>query len=462
MLKNYLTIAWRSFKKHKLYAFINLFGLAIGLAFCLLIYLFVQHELSFDRFHANADNIYRMHVVEYLSSGAEDKTSWLGIAENDQVAKHPYLPIPTGPNLKEQFPEIHQYCRYSEDSGIISYENKVFKEWIQFVDGNFFELFSFELSGGNPTNVLDSKDKVVISQEMATKYFGSQNPIGKVLEIDCFGEKANYTVSGVAENAPSNSSIAYSVLLLTETQPYYERNMERWGSFNTPIFIELAENTNLVDFNEKLQTFKEDRLKGSLEWAMGARKLKEDDNIMDLAFEPLPAIHLNNQIPWEGTGSRLNIFILSGIAFLILLIACLNYISLALTSASGRMLEVGIRKVLGSTRTQLAKLFWMEAQLLVVLAMAVAIVLMEIFLPVFNSFVQRTLDFTWSTHGGVLLAMLGIVVVTGFVAGGYPAMFISRFKPVSVLKGNKTYRYNPGLTRLIVVSQYTLSAFFDH
>lgn len=459
MLRNYLTIAWRSFKKHKLYAFINLFGLAVGLAFCLLIYLFVQHELSFDRFHANADNIYRLHVVEYLSSGAQDNPSWLGTKPNDQVAKHPYLPIPMGPTLKENFPEIHQYCRFSDDSGIVKYENKVFEESVQFVDANFFELFSFQLLSGKPASVLDSKDKVVISESMAKKYFGSQNPVGKVLEIDSYGEKANYTVAGVAEDSPSNSSVVFNILMRTETQPYYERNMGRWGSFNTPVFIELAENTNLADLNEKLQIFKEDRLKGSLEWAIGARKLNENDKVMDLALVSMPAIHLDNEVSWTGTGSRLNIFILSGIALLILLIACLNYISLALTSASGRMLEVGIRKVLGSTRTQLAKLFWMEAQLLVVLAMAVAFVLMEVFLPVFNSFVQRSLDFSWSTHGGVLLGMLGIVVITGFIAGGYPALFISRFKPVRVLKGNQTYRYKPGLTRLIVVTQYALSAF---
>lgn len=459
MLKNYLTIAWRSFKKHKLYAFINLFGLAIGLAFCLMIYLFVQHELSFDRFHANAEHIYRLHVVEYLSSGAEDNPSWLGLRKNDQVSKHPYLPLPMGPELKANLPEIHQYCRFSEDGGIVKYENRVFDESLQFVDGNFFELFSFRLLSGTPATVLDREDKVVITESVAKKYFGSQDPIGKALEIDSYGENASYTVAGIAEDPPSNSSVTYNILLRMETQPYYERNLERWGNFNTPLFVELAENADLAGFDEKLQAFKEDKLKGSIEWAMGARQLNENDNVMDLAFVPMPEIHLDNEVFWSGTGSRLNIVILSAIALLILIIACLNYISLALTSASGRMLEVGIRKVLGSTRSQLARLFWMEAQLLVVLALGIAIVLLEVFLPVFNGFVQRDLDFSWTAHGGMFLTMLLVVVVTGFIAGGYPALFISRFKPVHILKGNKTYRYKPGLTRLIVVTQYALSAF---
>lgn len=459
MLRNYFKIAFRNFRKQKLYSFINVFGLAVGIAFCLMVYLFIQQEISFDRFHVNADHLYRMHAVEYKESGGKVEQNWLGESKPKGLDRHVYLPMPLGPSLKVQFPEIHQYSRFTADGGIVSYENKIHSEYFHFVDSNFLEMFSFPLMVGNPFLALATKDKIVLSEEMAVKYFGTQDPIGKTLEVSIFGEKGKFIVGGVTKKLPDNSSIEFDFLLRIEAQPYYKKNLERWSSFNTTIFLELAASTNFEAFNEKLQTFTQDRFAQTIERSRTNRKLKAEDKVLELGYLPITAIHLENTIGWQNTGSRMNIFILSGIALLILVMACLNYISLAVTSASGRMLEVGIRKVLGSSRSQLARLFWIEAQILVIVALVLALGLIVFFLPVFNEFVERQLELDVLNNWPILLGIVGVVLLTGFIAGGYPAVFISKFKPVQVLKGNQTYRFNPRFTRAIVVTQFALSVF---
>lgn len=458
MWNNHLKLAVRNILKHKLFSFINIFGLSLGLAFVILAWLFVAHEYSYDSFHANGANIYRVNEVEYHQSGLEDETS-LFKQEQEGVSKYAYLPLATGPTLQEEFPEVMRYTRYDETNTIVRRGKHIFSEKVHLVDSTFFELFDFKLMAGDADEVLNGKNRIVVSPEAARKYFGSENPMGKQLEVITYTDTLLCTVTGLAPHPPANSSLQFDLLLNIRNAPNYEKKMTQWGSFNTVLFVELAEGTTPAAFEDKLQRFAGQYLAGTIDYLKGRFNLTDKDNIFELTLTSLKDIHLEHSISWLApTGNPLNIFILSGLALIILLMACLNYISLAITGAAGRTREVGIRKILGSSRGQIRLQFWAEAQLVVVMALAAAAGLAWWSLPAFNDFVQRELSLRLMDQAPFLLSLLGIAFLTGLIAGGYPAAFAARFKPVKVLKGD-TYRYEPRFTRAIVVVQNTLSVF---
>ncbi|MCO6489819.1 MAG: ABC transporter permease [Phaeodactylibacter sp.] len=458
MWSNHLKIAVRNMLKHRLFSFINIFGLALGLAFVLLAFLFVNHEYSYDNFHANGDNIYRVNEVEYLQSGLEDQPS-LFRQEQEGISKYAYLPLAAGPTLQEEYPEVMRYTRFDETNAIVRSGNRVFSEKVHLADSTFFELFDFELLEGEASEVLREKNQVAISPKVASKYFGSENPMGRQLEVITYTDTLLCVVSGIAAEPPANSSLQFGMLLNIRNAPRYEKKMTQWGSFNTVLFVELAEGTAPAAFENKLQSFARQYLQGTIDYLKERYQLTDEDNIFELTLTPLKDIHLEHSVSWLApTGNPLNVFILSGLALVILLMACLNYISLAVTGAAGRTREVGIRKILGASRRQIRLQFWAEAQLLVLIALFAAAGLAWLLLPSFSEFVQRELSLRLADQAPFLLALLGIAFFAGFIAGGYPAAFVARFKPVKVLKGD-TYRYEPRFTRVIVVIQNALSVF---
>lgn len=460
MLKNYIKIAMRNFMRHKLYSFINVFGLAAGLAFIILIYLFIRHEFSYDRFHENAANIYRLNERELRKAGGQEEKDLLGYYKaTGDVFKSAYLPLPLGPALKEAFPEVQQYCRRDYSDLVFMQDNKVFKEKVMLTDAGFFQVFSFPVLDGDPETVLNEKNKIVLTPEIARKYFGRTNPIGKSLTVVFGNEEKLFTVSGIAAAPPSNSSLQFSAVMPIENKTNYDQNMERWGSFNTTLFLELADGTSPAAFESKLKDFSRDRFQGTVDWITSRTGLTAADDPFSITLTPLTGIHLDASVDWPDTGNTRNILILSGIALLILVIACLNYIALALTSASGRVQEVGVRKVLGSSRTQVARQFWAEAQFLVLVSILIGILLTRLFLPVFNGFVKRELVLNLLQQPGILIALAVIALLTGLVAGGYPAAVFSRSKPVTALKGHSTWRLRPNFMRGTVLTQFTLSGF---
>ena len=459
MFKSYIKIAFRSFLKHKLYSFVNIFGLSIGIAFCLLIYLFVRHELSYDHFHENAEQIFRVNATEFTESGAEDRDAWFHLKENKGVYKHALQPLPLGPKLKELFPEVNQYCRYAENEFIVRFENKVFPETGHYVDDNFFNFFSFPLKEGDASTALAQQEQIVLTAALATKYFGRTNPVGQTVFVTINGEEKPFTVSGLAENMPANTSVPFQLVLPIQNDPYYERRLKQWGSSNTPLFVELAAGTNSAEWERKLGSFVETQFKSSIEWIKERYKLSEEDQAFALSLTPLKGIHLDPSVSWSGSGHPLNVLILSCLALLILLIACLNYISLALTGASGRKVEIGMRKVLGAGPGQLRKQFWMEAQFLVALSVVVALILVDVLLPYFNGFVQRQLDFRIMDNLGILGVITVVGLISGLIAGGYPALILARLKPLMALRGATSYRFRPRFTKVAVVLQYSLALF---
>lgn len=460
MLRNYLKIAIRNLRKQKLYALINIFGLALGIACCVLIYLFVRHELSYDRFHDDAERIFRVNHVRYESAAAPLKPRpFLDTRAPEGVNKSANLPLHLGPTLKQRYPEVERFVRLDESRALLRNGTVVLQEPVLYTDPAFLEMLSFDLLQGDAGTALAEKQSVVVTPEVARKYFGEAPALGQTLHIKIRREERPFTVTGVVEAPPTNSSLQFQVLLPIENKPFYQHHIERWNSFNTILFLKLAPGSDRQEVEQKLQAFVAERY-GEL---MAKHRLNYNlpDAMSSMAFTltPLTGIHLDASVPWTGASNPLYSYILSGIAGLILLIACINYITLALTRASGRAREVGIRKVAGAQRRQVAWQFWGETQLLALVSLVAGVGLAELFLPAFNRLSGKALTLDYFLDAGFLLALLALASVTGLLAGSYPALILARFHPVQVLKTQANFKIKPRFTRALLVLQYGLSVF---
>jgi len=452
MIGNYFKVASRNIQKRKFYSFINAFGLSIGLAFCMLIALYIQDEKEFDQFHTNKRDIYRIEEKSF--------DTWKHDSP-DPYRKSAWLQTGLAPTLKEELPEIQYVTRYNRGNrGIFRYEEKVFTEELTYVDADFFKMFSFNLVQGNPERIFIDKAEIVLTPTIVKKYFGDEDPIGKTIRIDDEGEKS-YTVTGVIEPAPANSSIRFEILLPQENRNYYDRNLTNWGNFNTPTFVQLVPNANLASFKTNLDKVVDKHMSTRLEkWRKEATvPIPADAKMLEYTFTKLPEIHLKKDISWEKVSDPQYSWILGGIAVLIMLIACINYISLSLTTSASRRIEVGVRKVVGAQRNQLVYQFSFESLILAFASMIIGIGLVVLFLPTFNEYTSKGIVLTASK--ALQLVSIGFLLTTivGLLAGSYPSLFLSRFMPAQVLKGGFTSRLQAGFTKPLVVLQFALSAF---
>jgi putative ABC transport system permease protein len=454
MIGNYFKVASRNILKRKLYSFINAFGLSIGIAFCLLIFLFIQDERSFDQFHANKNLIYRLEEKSY--------DTWQHKDINDPYLHSAYLMKPLMQAVKDELPEVALATRYNSGySGVVKNGDRIFSEKnIAFVDADFFRMFSFPLVAGNASKIFQGKLEAAITPEIATKYFGSESPLGKALSIDLDGQK-EFIVTALIEAPPSNSSLNYSILIPQENGMFYQNNMNQWGNFNTPTFVQIVPHTDLEKFKSNLDKVIQKHMSDKLEkWRKeSAVPVPANVKMLEIEFTQLPEWHLKKEIGWDKVSDRQYSFILAGIALLILLIASINYVSLALTTSASRKTEVGIRKVAGAQQKQLVWQFSIESMVLSVMSMVIGIGLVFLFLPSFNQFTEKSITISFTNLAPVLFASLALTIFIGLVAGSYPALFLSRFNPSHVLKGRFTSKVQAGFTKPLVVIQFGLSAF---
>lgn len=453
MIGNYFKVATRNIQKRKMYSFINAFGLSISIAFCTLIFLFIEDERSFDRFHENSSSIYRIEEKSY--------DTWMNNSE-EPYRRSAWIQTGFKQAVVDECPEVIKATRFNSDgSGIFKYGDKIFTERLTFVDGDFFSMFSFKLLQGNADKLFrENKQEVVITPQVAEKYFGDEDPIGKTVIIDLQGEKA-FIVAGVIEPAPPNSSLSYSVLLAQENRWGYERNFAQWGNFNTPTFVQLAPDANLISFKSNLDKLT-DKYVGEMlkKWKKeSAVPIPDDAKMLEYEFTQLPEMHLKSEISWEKVSDRKYSYILAGIAVLILIIACINYISLALTTSAARRVEVGIRKVVGAQQNQLIYQFGFESLILTFFSMVIGIGLVALFLPAFNEFTRKGIELTSINLVQVIGVSFVLMLLVGLLAGCYPSLFLSRFKPALVLKGRFTSKLQANFTKPLVVLQFALSAF---
>ena len=433
MFKNYLKISFRNLKKHRGYSFINVIGLAIGMAACLLLFLWVQNELSFDRYHEKAGRIYRAFLQREIEG---------------QVDRFAGSPAPLGPALVNEFPEIEKAVRFGSNRFLISYENKRFYEDVFFADPEVFDVFTFPLIKGDPKAVLREPHSIIISEEMKEKYFGDEDPIGKIINLAEFGD---FKITGVLKNIPPNSHFRFDFLGCF--RDYAARHFEQWGISNYHTYILTSKNFNQDKFNEKLPEFV-DKYIG---------KEVRDKIKLTYPLQSLTSIHLHSDLRGEiePNSDIETIYIFSAVALFILLIACLNYINLSTARYAGRAREVGLRKVIGASRRQLINQFLGESLLFSFIAVLLAVALAELFLPLFNSLSGKRLALNYFENFILLPGLAIIVLFAGLAASSLPAFYISALQPTRALKGMlKASSRVSWLRRSLVLSQFAISIIF--
>jgi putative ABC transport system permease protein len=416
MFKNYLKIAFRNISKQKVYSFINITSLAIGLSCCMLILLYIQYEFSYDKYHDNAQYIYRA-VREHQESSV-----WYNSSEHPLAAA-----------LKEDFPEVIKATRVksNDEYGVVEYNSKLFNEdGIYYADQDFLEIFSFPLVSGDRHAALKEPFSVLLTEEMAKKYFGSEDPVGQILRIKVWygDEKFDYTIRGVFKNIPKNSHFTFDFLLSYNTLyslKYGGRDsVETWSYYEPKTYIQLEPHANPADLEGKFPAF------------LKKYKGKESES-EKLHLQPLTDIHLGGNLRFEleTNNDMKNIFLFSAIAFFIMLIACLNYVNLSVARSAKRAVEVGMRKVVGAHKSQLVKQFLGESMVFSLLALMISVLLVDLALPVFGSLIDRNLTSSLFLDLDMLFVFLGIAVLIGFLSGSYPSFIISSFHPIQILKG---------------------------
>jgi putative ABC transport system permease protein len=441
MFRNYLKIATRHILRYKGHSFIKIFGLSIGIAACMFIYLFVVDELSFDKFHKNGDHLYRFVQIQF------DKGS------GKETDLQQYIPTPVGPELIQSIPQVRFQTRYVNGSGVVRYKEKIFRETLALADSSFFTMFTFPLIAGDPRTALSDEHSIVLSRSHAEKYFGEENPLGKTLTITYGHTKRDYMVTGVAEDVPPNSSIQFNILIHFHNLPSVLNNpqiLNDWNRWYCPLFVQLQPNVTPEQAAGRFDQFCQQHYS-----SMILRHTDEGHNPFTFGLQQVKDMHLDTRV--AGTAGLSTSYLLSAIALVILLIACVNFMNLSIGSSSVRSTEVGMRKVLGAGRRQLLSQFWGEALVISLLAIIMGLVLTEFLIPKFNVLSGKQLSIMTLFEGGHWTVLLGIAFFTGIFAGSYPAMIMSAFRPADILKGKLKVGGRTTLTKGLVVLQFALS-----
>ncbi|MBC7828467.1 MAG: ABC transporter permease [Chitinophagaceae bacterium] len=438
MIKNYFKTAWRNLWKNKAFSAINIIGLAIGMSACIIIMLFVFYEKSFDSFHSR--NIYRLNEVQ----------KYEGMVAPQNVALSMF---PMGPTLKNEFPEIKNYTRINDfdDVGLNYLDKKVFLPKMYWTDSSFFEIFDFELLKGDKVAVLEKPGSVVLTEESAAKIFGKEEPLGKTL-VYYGNDTISFVITGILKNIPRNSHLQFDGLFSLSTVAG-ANDMNNWDSNWLVTYLDLSDNANIATLQKKFPAYLKKHMSN------------EGWKNYELFLQPLLEVHSNsmgithdylNFQKFDKNYTRL----FSIIAFIVLVIACINFMNLSTAKSAGRAKEVGIRKSIGAERSQLAFQFIGESVLISLLALIMAVIFVKLSLPYVSQLSQRTLNFPLSGDPTLMLIVLIGTIMTGIIAGVYPAIYLSSFQPTKVLKGSPETGNNRGIFRnILVVGQFTSAVF---
>jgi putative ABC transport system permease protein len=443
MFKNYLKTAFRNIRKNKLFSFINILGLSLGIATCFIIMLYVQDELSYDGFNKNADNIVRVVFHANLNGGKI----------NESVS----MP-PVAQTMKKDFPEVKDATRILDfGTPKITYNNTVFKDdRFALVDPNFFSIFTLPMIKGDAKTALAQPDGIVLTEETAKKYFGKEEPVGKIIKIKTDSSRV-YKVTGIIKNIPANSHFHFDAF--GSLTSWANATSDTWlaGGYHT--YLLLNPGTDLKKMEAKFPAMVAKYMGPQIQQQMGL-SLKEfitKGNSLGFTLQPLKDIHLNSNTTteFEPGGNETYVYIFGGVAIFMLIVACINFINLSTAGASKRAKEVGIRKVAGSGKFQLISQFLSESILLTFFALFIAFVLVQLALPAFNNISGKHLALDVKP----VVAFIGLGLLVGIVAGIYPAFYLSSFKPIVVLKGKLSRNHKSFLLRSgLVVFQFFISA----
>jgi putative ABC transport system permease protein len=442
MFSSYLKLALRNLWKEKLYAFINIVGLAIGIACCILIAAGVLRELSYDDFHANGDTIFRLVLAEKHANGETSRTT--------------LFPATLSPAIAKEFAGVKHVSGYIGVQSRIVHEGESFSGRQAEINPAFLSLFTFPLVAGDVATALNEPNDMVLTKTLAQKIFGVREGnysevVGKIVSL---AGQEDFKITGVLEDVPRNSSLIFDFLIPLGDGPKFGGN-SNWAGFTT-VYLQLQDAAAAKEFEKLLPPFLERHLGDEFRQDEELSSLGSFKEVITPQLQPLRDIYLNDEIRsnYIKTGSAVTLYSMSAIAVLILAIACFNFVTLSVGRSSSRATEVGIRKVLGAQRSQVAVQFWGETILLSLFALVLGIALAEIILPAFKTMLGvEEYAINYIKSWGMPLSIFLIIVVTGVIAGAYPSIVLSRFQPVNVLKGKLGLSGRGRLTRWLVVMQ---------
>lgn len=431
MIKNLLKTAARHIRKHLGYSLLNILGLTLGITSALFLIIYVSDELSYDRYHKNADRIYR---VSSKITETDDQFTWI-------VAQ-----IPMGPQVVQDYPEVQSFVRFfNMPRALYKYEDKEYNEEnFYYADSTLFDIFTYKVLEGEVRSAVKDPGKIVLTRTVAARYFGESDPVGKVLKTG----NTSFEVTGVIEDVPSNSHFRFDAVSARNNLP---KQLGNWGNFGVSTYLMFPRQFDVKAFEKKMQGMYDAHMKTIFE----RLKIK-----IEYILEPITKIHLysTNAAEPEPTGSITYVIIFGIVALFLILIAAMNYMNLATARSAGRAREVGLRKVVGSRRGLLVSQFLAESIVLTMISLLISVILLIILLPRFNQLAGKSFNLSVMYSPEMIISIIGVIIVVGIVGGSYPAFFLSRFSPTTVLKGEVTRGSAGSLFRkILVVIQFTIS-----
>ena len=426
MWKNYLITTLRNISRQKLYSFINILGLAAGLAAAIMIFLWIQHETSYDSHHSRSERIYKLIQTQHYSTGP--------------LTTH-CMPGPIRKDMVEEVPEIVDGFAMNTTYGILRNEDKIFSDYIHCAEPGIFRLFDFEVIEGNPEEALQDVNSAVITDKMAEKYFGDEDPMNQTLTVN---NEHHFTIRALVRELPESSSVRPEIILPFQFLERVGYNLDRYGWNSHSVYVELHPDASMENVNEKIKGFI---------WSKNGNP--EHESTVDVFLFPMVKEHLYN---YTGSGGNIRfVYIFLAVAVFILVIASINFMNLATARSTRRSLEIGLRKTVGGTRRQLILQFLGESALITLVSAVLGILIVYLLLPSFGSLTGKELTIDW-TNPVFVAGLVGIVLFVSLLAGSYPALYLSSFQPVSVLKGARhAGKSGARFRRVLVVFQFTLS-----
>ncbi len=448
MIKNSMTIAWRNLFKHKAHSAIKILGLSLAIACCLLVYLHIRNELSYDHFHPRADSIFRIIRIGYEKDDYHVRY------------KDPSLQTHLSQFLPSDFPEIERQTRFAEFlGGVVKPGDEPFSEVLAMADASFFEMFAFPLVSGTPGNILSSPDSIVLTESSAHKYYGRENALGKKLTIIRGDLRKDFIVGGIAADLPKNSIFQFPFLISIENLPFFMGMPEIFrtgaqGVWPIPIFVQLKKGTSPANIESRFPALVAQHFGKDVEEARRDGWTRSEVPF-SFGLQNIRDVYLSDDV-YQGKGLT-EALLLSGIALLIMIMACVNFTNLSIGTAAFRAKEIGVRKVVGAARRQLIRQFLQESLIMVAVAASVGIIEALLLLPTFNRLMEESYVPADLLSIPILPVLAVLLVTTAFLAGAYPAVVMAGFQPTEIIRG----KFKPGTTRTftkaLVVFQFTLS-----
>ncbi|WP_108245684.1 ABC transporter permease [Muricauda brasiliensis] len=437
MFKNYLKIAWRNLIKNKIFSIANIVGLTCAFAVAILLSMTALFELSFDQFHENKDSAYQIYLTSQTPRGAETSTS---------------NPVPLASALKEEVSGIKQITRSLSEDALVSYQDKDLDLDAEYVDAEFFSIFSFPVIAGNTNNPLPSKNSVAITEETATKMFGNTNVVGDVLQVKVGSDVYPFTISAVLENTPTNSSIDFDIVIPFENHPEFEANKDVWNSQFFPIYLQLEEGMTTEQFEVNSREFANLHYRGSIE-SDKRDGASPDENGQFKQFHLLPITDMHFVSFKEGKAETARTFpyLILGVAIVIIFIVCANFINMNIALSEKRLKEIGMRKTLGAVKKQLFFQFWMESVVVFLVSIGLGLLLSNLLIDPFKTLFVTKATFAEVTKPTIILLFAASIFIITLIAGGYPALIMSKLGTLRALKGKLDFGKNRLRNGLIVL-----------